>query len=107
MKQAGFVTKDYLDKRLGIFATKEDLEKSQNSLRKQINDDQFEARTEFYAKMTKPELDKLGDRIDKLDNKLSSEISYLKDDVKGLTGEFATIISRSNFEKTKKSAISS
>lgn len=98
MKQAGFVTKTDLDNRLGKFG---------NSLRKQINDDQFEARTEFYAKMTKPELDKLGDRIDKLDNKLSAEISYLKDDVKGLTGEFATIISRSNFEKTKKSAISS
>ena len=77
MKQAGFTTKADLE-----------------TLRKQIDNDQFEARTEFYAKMTKPELDKLNTKIDKLDNKLSAEVSWLKNDVKGLTTEFATTPSR-------------
>src|SRR5688572_20689683 len=81
LKKAGFITKD-------------DLGKFGEKLRKQINDDQFEARTEFYAQMTKPELDKLTTRIDKLDSKLSTEISWLKDDVKGLTAEFASVLSR-------------
>lgn len=81
MKRAGFVTKD-------------DLDKSQEKLRKQIDNDQFEARTEFYVKMTKPELDKLNTKIDKIDNKLSAEVSWLKSDVKGLTAEFATTPSR-------------
>lgn len=76
------------------FTTKDDLTNGLNGLRKQINDDQFEARTEFYAQMTKPELDKLAARINKLDNKLSAEISWLKDDVKGLTAEFATTVSK-------------
>ena len=107
LKKAGFVTK----KDLSDFATKSDLSNGLGSLRKQINDDQFEARAEFYSQMTKPEMQKmeerLDNRIDKLDNKLSAEISWLKDDVKGLTAEFATTSSRNKFEKLKKSVIAS
>ena len=77
LKKAGFTTKDDLQK-----------------LRGQINEDQFEARTEFYAKMTKPELDRIEEKIDKLDTKFSAEISWLKDDIKGLTAEFATTTSK-------------
>ena len=85
MKEAGFVTKSDLDATLGKFG---------EGLRKQINDDQFEARTEFYAQMTKPELDKIERKIDKLDTKVSAEISWLKDDIKGLTAEYATAVSK-------------
>jgi Sec-independent protein translocase protein TatA len=81
MKRAGFVTNDSLEKRLGKFG---------KGLRKQINDDQFEARSEFYTKMTKPEIDKVNNKLDKNTEKLSFEISELKDDLSGLTAEFST-----------------
>jgi vacuolar-type H+-ATPase subunit I/STV1 len=114
MKQAGFVTKN-------------DLDKSQENLRKQINDDQFAARTEFHANMVAPRLEtlerkvekigglttdvgnlttevkKIGDKVDKL----SLEVAGIKDDVKGLTEEFATTPSRKEFEEFKRAVISS
>ena len=107
MKQAGFVTKD-------------DLNKSQENLRKQIDDDQFEARTEFHVKMTLPAIDKMGsdlkkeiakvdNKVDNLSNKvdrLSIEVAGIKDDVEGLTEEFASAPSRKEFEEFKRTILS-
>jgi len=108
MKQAGFATKD-------------DLNNGLNGLRKQIDEDQFEARTEFHLKMTLPviekvekslkvEIAKVDDKVDKLSNKvdnLSIEVAGIKDDVEGLTGEFATTPSRKEFEEFKRTVIAS
>ena len=97
MKQAGFTTKADLE-----------------TLRKQIDDDQFEARTEFHVKMTLPAIEKveksLKVEIAKVDNKvgkLSLEVAGIKDDVKGLSGEFATTPSRKEFEEFKRAIIAS
>ncbi len=108
MKKAGFATKDDLKN----FATKDDLK----ILRKQIDDDQFEARSEFYAKMIKPDLKGLDEKIDKVDcrlgqkiddvnNKLSLQISGIKDDLEGLNTEFSTSPSREEFNKLSRSVL--
>ena len=92
------------------FATKYDLK----VLRKQINDDQFETRSEFYAKMIKPDLkrldekidnvdSKLGKKIDNVQNNLSLQISGIKDDLEGISAEFSTSPSRKEFEKLSRS----
>lgn len=106
LKKAGFTTKKDLNgfatkDDLKNFATKDDLKSGLSGLRKQINDDQFEARTEFYQKMTKPAIDKMGaelkieiekvdSKLDKNTERLSSEIAAIKDDLSGLTAEFST-----------------
>ncbi len=104
LKKAGFLTKDYLKvlttkNDLKNFATKNDLK----ILRKQIDDDQFEARTEFYAKMIKPDLNRLDKKIDKVNDSLSLQISGIKDDIEGLSAEFSTTPSREEFEKLSRS----
>jgi len=87
------------------FATKKDLDGGLNSLRKQIDDDQFEARSEFYAKMIKPDLKRLDDKIDKVNDSLSLQISGIKDDLSGLSSEFSTSPSREEFEKLSRSIL--
>ena len=81
------------------FATKKDLDGGLKSLRKQIDDDQFEARSEFYAKMIKPDLNKLDKKIDKVNDSLSLQISEIKDDLSGLSSEFSTSPSREEFNR--------
>jgi len=92
------------------FATKKDLDGGLESLRKQIDDDQFEARSEFYAKMIKPDLKRLDEKIDNVDSKLSKkidkvndglslQISGVKNDIEGLSAEFSTTPSREEFSK--------
>ncbi|MDP3994322.1 MAG: hypothetical protein Q8P91_00635 [bacterium] len=91
LKKAGFTTKDDL-----------------KTLRKQIDDDQFEARSEFYMKMIKPDFIKLDEKIDKVDTKidnLSLEVSGIKDDLKGLNVEFSLAPSREEFEKLSRSIL--
>lgn len=102
LKKTGFVTKNDIR---GL-ASKSYLDSKLQKLRKQIDDDQFEARTEFYAKMIKPDLIKLDEKIDKVDNKvdkLSLDVSEIKDDLNGISQEFSTTPSREEFEKLSRS----
>ncbi len=81
LKKAGFVTKNDIR---GL-ASKSYLDSKLQKLRKQIDDDQFEARTEFYAKMIKSDLNRLDKKIDKVNDSLSLQISGIKDDIEGLS----------------------
>lgn len=113
LKKAGFTTTDNLKNfaikdDLKAFATKDDLKAFATkddiaTLRKQIDDDQFEARTEFYAKMIKPDLKRLDEKIDKVNDSLSLQISGIKDDLSGLSSEFSTSPSRKEFKKLSRS----
>src|SRR5579859_5271045 len=89
LKEAGFTTKDDLE-----------------TLRKQIDKDQFEARTEFFEKMTKPEIDKLREetktgfiRVDRRLSRLEADVSAIKNDVKGLEEEFGVMPSRKKVDE--------
>ncbi len=100
LKKAGFMTKADLKG----FATKDDLKNFATKddlavLRKQIDDDQFEARSEFYTKMIKPDLNTLDKKIDKVNDNLSLQISGIKDDLSGLSSEFSTSPSREEFNR--------
>lgn len=78
------------------FATKGDLDEKLEALRKRIDSDQFEARTEFFVKMTKPEIKKVRkamqegvSQIDKRLERLESEVHWIKDDIKGLESDLS------------------
>lgn len=77
--------------------------------KKDVKDIVFNEISEFHAGMTKPETQKMEERLHKsISNvdikvdKLALEVSEVKDDVRGLKGEFASTASRSDFEKLKR-----
>jgi len=77
--------------------------------KKDVKDIVFNEISEFHAGITKPEMLQMEGRLNrKIDNvdvkvdKLAIEVSEVKDEVRGLKGEFASTPSRSDFETLKK-----
>ncbi len=84
--------------------------------KKDVKDIVFNEISEFHAGITKPEMlqmegrlnkkiDNVDIKVDRLDrkvDKLALEVAEVKDDVRGLKGEFASTASRSDFEKLKR-----
>lgn len=102
LKEAGFVTKDDL-----------------KELRKQVKEDTEDVvhnqLTEFYAGRIQPEIDKLRDemrigfdemragfkQVDQRLHKLEADVSFIKDDIKGLVADFSTVPKREEFNDLK------
>ena len=105
---SGFATKTDLDERLSGFATKKDIKnfatKSDlQDLRKQINDDQVEARSEFFQKMTKPAIEDVASKTKtELITKIENAESNLTQEIDGLKAELSETPSKSDFEKLQK-----
>jgi len=80
MKQAGFTTKPDLEQ-----------------LRKQINNDQFEARTEFFEEMTKPAIKESASELkEKLIKQIEGAEYNLSKEIDDLKVEFASSSSKSH-----------
>ena len=86
---AGVLDKKFQEQN-GKFAEKLEI------LRKRIDDDQFEQRTEFFVKMTRPEIKNVREatqegfsQVDKRLERLEGEVHWMKDDIKGLASDLA------------------
>ncbi len=88
---SGFATKNDVKEivKQGVmsFATKKDVE-----------DIVFNELSEFHANITKPELDKLNTKIDDV----SLNISFIKDDIRGITADLSTTVSKREFNDLKR-----
>jgi tetrahydromethanopterin S-methyltransferase subunit G len=69
---------------------------------KKIVDDSFhENISEYHAAMVKPEFDAINTRFDKLEHKVDAHYTWLKDDIKGLTSDMSTSVSKAEFNRLK------
>src|SRR5258708_5147221 len=72
--------------------------------KKDVEDIVHNQLTEFHAEITKPELDKLGKRIDQVDKKidgLSVELNHVKDIVNGLKADLSLVPTKEEFNGLK------
>jgi hypothetical protein len=89
--------------------TKSELMEALKELRKQVREDAFGDRAEFYAQMTRPEIEKVRTemksgfkQVDSRLARLEAEVSSVKDDIKGLTEELSLKPSRIEFNELKR-----